>query len=270
MVADTERQYSGIVGRRIKAWMDSQTVGKTILAGASFPENGDRLAVLLGELQGALDRAREQKSFSESGELAPSERDTKQRTGGESADAPAAPSGILDELTGVLRSSRLPTAMRKFIAQNRKINRNVSILYADVNQLSGYNKHYGNEAGDAVMKGVADLFQRYFRETDLIARYGDDEFVVLVADTPDKAEVAAQRVTTEIRRSPIQWEGRTLRVAVSIGIAGYPEHGLRPHELFEAAGCALAVAKSRGRGISAVYHPGMEREEEVDSLQETF
>jgi diguanylate cyclase (GGDEF)-like protein len=156
---------------------------------------------------------------------------------------------LLDPLTGVLHPARVPHAFRKLLATGRIRNRPLCILRIDVDGMNEINQHLGRPAGDAVLRGVAQRLMRHCRESDLIGRLGDDEFLICLYGLPDDILGAAQRMAAAVRAEAVPSGDASVNCTVCIGLAGAPAHGQSPGALFEAAGLALQAARSRGRGV---------------------
>lgn len=169
-------------------------------------------------------------------------------------------SHLLDELTGVLKTSRVGPAIQKFIARYRREEKAVSIVVVDIDALEQYNDHYGRAAGDAILKHAATFLMRNCRESDLIGRLGGEEFVILMDCAPEHALAALQRMTHVIKRQTLQHGGNRLRYTVGGGVAGYPTHGGNPVRLFDRAVLALETAKKRGRSSCMIFDKSMEHE----------
>jgi diguanylate cyclase (GGDEF)-like protein len=119
-----------------------------------------------------------------------------------------------------------------------------SILMIDINGLKTINDTYGHEAGNSAIRLVADALLRLTRATDIVARYGGDEFAVVLADV--KIEVAdeiAQRVRNVVFSTTLEIESRILRVKVSVGTGCYPSDGNVLSSVLAAAGRAMQKDK---------------------------
>ena len=165
---------------------------------------------------------------------------------------------LLDELTGVLKPNRVGPAIQKFVARFRRDELPVSVLLCDVDGLDQYNDHYGDAAGDAILKLTADLLMNHCRETDLIGRIGEDTFVICMTCRPSQAVIAARRMTAEIKKANLQHGGNRLRFTVCMGVAGFPDHGGSPVKLYDRAEMALEAAKARGRSLSIEYEVALD------------
>ncbi len=166
---------------------------------------------------------------------------------------------VIDELTGLMRPDRLDSAVQKYVARFRKDDKPVSMLYLDVDHLQSYNDHYGPPGGDAILRALGKLLEIHVRMDDLVGRYDGEEFLIVMPGGPEQAAQLGRRLIQLVRQTPIRMGTAQLKVTVSIGIASFPDHGTLPRELFEAASAALYQAKSRGRGICAVYDASLPR-----------
>jgi diguanylate cyclase (GGDEF)-like protein len=101
-----------------------------------------------------------------------------------------------------------------------------SILMVDIEHLKTLNDTHGHEAGNRAVQLVADALQRLTRSTDVIARYGGDEFIVLLT-AADKgvAEEVAQRIRNVVFATTLEVEGTIVRLKVNVGAATYPDNG---------------------------------------------
>ncbi|MFH0954467.1 MAG: diguanylate cyclase [Verrucomicrobiota bacterium] len=223
---------------------------------SSHPENGDRARALIEQAEeGFLAAAGGHQRWA----AAPAAR-AEAFPPPPTTSAPGAekgPGSLVDPLTGVLRPERLGVALHKFLARYRRDDRPVSVLLVDIDHLSRYNEHYGREAGDQVLKGLGELLQQGVREDDLLARYGGEEFLVGMGCSPANALAAAQRLVSLVKKTAFPAGGSSLRITVSIGIAGCPDHGSHPRHLLEAAEAAAGDAKRRGRNMCLLYEPTM-------------
>lgn len=226
-----------------------------LLAGlAAYPEDGDRAADLYAKAEGALNRARSAGRgwHWPDATVAPGLKPPVAHAG-ESQDA--AP--LLDELTGVLKPEQLGSVLQKLVAARRRDDLPVSVLLLDVDLLRRYNKQYGREMGDALLKGLAQFLQSNTRERDVIARWHEDQFLVAVDCAPQAALGVAQRLWNGIRKTAFGPVG--LRVTVTIGVAGWPAHSGTARGLFEEAQLALRVGKSKGRNQCVLFESDMRK-----------
>jgi diguanylate cyclase (GGDEF)-like protein len=153
-----------------------------------------------------------------------------------------------DALTGLpnrlLLFDRLAEALR---AAHRRGDR-VAVLFIDLDHFKPINDTHGHAIGDTVLQAVARRLKRCLRETDSVARFGGDEFVVILRDlpnasqAPEHAEQVARKIQARLSR-PLRVKGHSLSVGASIGIAIGPVSGESAEDLLNRADMAMYVVK---------------------------
>jgi diguanylate cyclase (GGDEF)-like protein/PAS domain S-box-containing protein len=148
---------------------------------------------------------------------------------------------------------RLGQALRRTRRQHKR----VAVLFMDLDGFKVVNDSLGHEVGDLLLTVVAQRLRRCLRPEDTLARFGGDEFTVLIEalDDPAEAVQVAERITDELRR-PFIMEGRELHVAASIGISLGDARTHDPDGLLREADTAMYRAKDEG-GTYAVFDPTM-------------
>ncbi len=150
-----------------------------------------------------------------------------------------------DNLTGLPnRNSFIPYAKQKLLGAKRS-GEHLALCYIDLNKFKEINDRHGHQAGDAVLVHAAKAISSSIREADMAARMGGDEFVILLDGINSAADT--ERLTNLICHSiaqPLQWQGRTLRVTASLGIALYPHDGEELNELMAKADAAMFYKKA--------------------------
>ena len=161
---------------------------------------------------------------------------------------------VKDPLTGLNNRRFLLQFLEKEIARLRRLNSTISILLLDIDNFKLLNDNCGHSDGDAVIIAVADSLKNHFRESDIICRYGGDEFLIIMSGT--NAEIARDR-SASIQKSIAQesFENECVlarKVTLSIGIASFPRHGETVDALIKAADAALYRAKAQGKNCIEV------------------
>src|SRR5262252_6485769 len=138
----------------------------------------------------------------------------------------AKPESETDELTGLLNIRGFALAANRLFAQSLRHERAASVLMIDSDNLKGVNDSYGHDAGNRLLRHLAAAIQAELRFTDVAARYGGDEFIVLLPETPPKGAMeVAERIRNRVASTPLDVDTKRVVSSVSIGIASYPDDG---------------------------------------------
>ena len=133
-----------------------------------------------------------------------------------------------------------------------------TVLMVDLDLFKQKNDNYGHLVGDVVLKEVSHTLQRNLREVDLIGRLGGEEFFLLLIETQvDQALPIAQRLRQLVEIHPVRAYDELLTQTISIGLAGFPEHGKTLEVLIEHADQALYAAKRLGRNRVVTWSPSL-------------
>ncbi|TAK67955.1 MAG: GGDEF domain-containing protein [Betaproteobacteria bacterium] len=153
-----------------------------------------------------------------------------------------------DDLTGLYNMRGFTILADRLFGQAVRYNRQASLLMIDSDNLKEVNDLHGHEAGNRLLKMVAKCIGTELRHTDVLARYGGDEFVALLPETaPDRALEVAQRILKAVTTAPLEFEGKRIETSVSIGLACYPEDGRSIDAVQARADRAMYRAKEQGR-----------------------
>jgi len=162
-----------------------------------------------------------------------------------------------DELTGIFNMRGFVVIANRLFAQAQRYERPASFLMVDSDNLKQVNDQHGHEAGNRLLKHVVKAVQAQLRFTDVAARYGGDEFVVMLPDTPVRGALeVAERIRHAIEEAQFATENGRVPCTVSIGVASYPEDGRTMDALLGRADRALYLAKEGGRNRVARFKAG--------------
>jgi len=156
----------------------------------------------------------------------------------------------LDPKTGLYNFEHLGLMLDRALEEARREAGHVSVLMLDLDHLRAVNNRWGHLAGDRLITGLADIIAAEVRPSDIAARFGGEEFCVVL---PGTATTRAMAVAEAIRRrmAEASWEFMdgedALRATVSVGVAVFPEHGETPDAIVDAADAAVYDAKLGGR-----------------------
>ena len=162
----------------------------------------------------------------------------------------------IDSLTGLYNRRFLEEYARKLMAMARRKESPLGFIMMDLDHFKSFNDIYGHEIGDHILRQFAKTVTQTMRETNLTARFGGEEFVVLLPDTGAKACVlVAERIRKAVTHMavPSGTEKPLPQITVSLGIAVYPDHGTELEEVLQASDKALYESKRAGRNRTSVY-----------------
>jgi diguanylate cyclase len=127
-----------------------------------------------------------------------------------------------DPLTGVLNRRGMDIALPREVARARRVNATLSVGMVDLDHFKHINDTFGHQAGDRVLVHLIELMRSVLRETDLIVRYGGEEFLVILPDTDMQgARLVLDRLQDIVVKSPVIHEGRRISVGFSAGVAQF-------------------------------------------------
>ena len=163
----------------------------------------------------------------------------------------------VDDLTGVANRRAIIAALDLDVARAVRSREPLALMMLDIDHFKQVNDRWGHQAGDAVLRAVAQGLQQRVRAQDLIGRYGGEEFLLVLPHTArEGAQQLAQELCAAVQATPCTWGEESIPVTVSIGVfAGCLEPGVQSDQLLQAADSAMYRAKAAGRNAVAMAHP---------------
>jgi len=159
-----------------------------------------------------------------------------------------------DGLTALPNRGLFNKLLSQAISQARRYQRQLAVAFIDLDRFKQINDTLGHDAGDDLLKEVADRLKACLRDSDTVARMGGDEFVVLLPELGEEQYAAkvAQKIITSVAK-PFTLLGQECRVTASIGISSYPKDGLDEQALTKNADIAMYQAKADGKNNFQFY-----------------
>ncbi len=160
-----------------------------------------------------------------------------------------------DGLTGLYNHRSFQERLAEEFGRASRYGHDLTCVLLDVDYFKKVNDTYGHQAGDMILVSMATLLKNSIRDADIAARYGGEEFTLILPDTPsaDAAAAICERIKDKIESSVFDHEGTSIKVTVSMGVAGVQENSpKKPGQLIKLADEALYRAKKEGRNTIIV------------------
>jgi diguanylate cyclase (GGDEF)-like protein len=157
-----------------------------------------------------------------------------------------------DELTGIYNRRYLELFLLKEVARYQRFHHNLAIIMVDIDNFKAFNDTFGHLAGDEVLKTVAKCLQSHLRETDIVARYGGDEFILVLSETDESGALFAAAHIRDSIAGPVL---STRPITLSMGIATMTAGESLSNQLIARADKALYQAKFEGKDRVCVAKP---------------
>lgn len=152
-----------------------------------------------------------------------------------------------DELTGLFNRRAFNRMLSQELAKAERYQRPFSLMMIDADGLKGINDQFGHEAGDRFIRHLGATVSSTLRVADTCARFGGDEFVVMLPETgPVQAAEVGNRILGAVNTTPFHIAGRRLNGTISVGIATYPQDAVSQEDILHKADSAMYVGKGEG------------------------
>jgi diguanylate cyclase (GGDEF)-like protein len=164
-----------------------------------------------------------------------------------------------DDLTGLYSHGYFQTTLVAMLEKAKEYNKEISLLFIDIDHFKYFNDLYGHQTGDVVLKEIGIIIERHVGSTYFAARYGGEEFTVIMYDTSEADAVAfAENLRKDVESSFINRFDEFSKITVSIGVACYPAKAYSKDELIKYADDALYRAKRFHRNRVETYQSVLE------------
>lgn len=162
---------------------------------------------------------------------------------------------IHDEITSAYNQHYLRRLIDMELDRGKRYGVFFSLLFLDLDNLKAVNEQHGHLIGTSVLKEVSGLIQSSVRRGDAVARFGGDEFVILLLHShPQDARIVAERILKTLSRHTfLQEKNLSMQISASIGITGFPDHGNTTEALIQKADIAMYQVKQSGKNGIEIY-----------------
>jgi diguanylate cyclase (GGDEF)-like protein len=162
-----------------------------------------------------------------------------------------------DPLTDLYNRRYMDDMLKKEFARALRKDYPITLILFDIDFFKKLNDTYGHIAGDKVLETLGGIFATHIRIEDYAIRYGGEEFLIVLPQVPyGRSLLRGNQIRQVIQQIEVEYNGKKMKVTVSGGVAGYPDHGTTPHEVISNADLALYKAKQMGRNRIEVYKEG--------------
>ncbi|MFH1660704.1 MAG: response regulator [Rhodocyclaceae bacterium] len=167
-------------------------------------------------------------------------------------------STLRDPMTGLNNRRFLEEYVETLVSSVHRKRTHVAILMLDLDYFKMVNDTYGHDAGDAVLKALSSLLKQSVRASDLVIRYGGEEFLIILVDSEgEAADHVAEKIRLAVESLKVQVAGITLQKTISIGIADFPTDSDTFWQAVKFADVAMYQAKDQGRNRVVRFNPAM-------------
>ena len=155
---------------------------------------------------------------------------------------------LTDGMTGLWNRRNFDLRLESELSRALRFSEPFAVVFVELDQMKSVNDRYGHQAGDTVLIELARRLTEAVREVDVVARWGGDEFTLLLPKTGLASALRlAEKIRAAVADGPFRIDAGSLDITISVGVAAYPEHGSSGKDLVAAADAAMYQAKARGR-----------------------
>lgn len=175
---------------------------------------------------------------------------------------------IRDPLTNLYNRRYLEQALERHVVEAIRLRQRIGVMMLDLDHFKEFNDALGHDAGDVLLQSLGHFLVQQIRPTDIVCRYGGEEFAVILPNAPLEAvAVRGEMLRLGIKNLKVEYRGQVLpHITISIGVACFPQHGSSGADVLRAADRALYAAKAGGR--DAVVVADLAGEDQVEAKHE--
>jgi len=250
---------------------DVRRLEKLLKNSEELAQKGEKVEKLERKLDGALRRAEEAEERLLEERRLLNELKNRSEKGALSAIAGGGDTERLafqDELTGLPNRNILHRYLGFMLEQSARHKRLTVVVRLDCDNFKQMNDTFGNEFGDRLLRSIGERLSSVVRGTDVLGRYGEDEFVLLLSElsTQDEASVMTAAVVKRVYqklRQPFQVDDHSVHLGMSMGVSIYPSDARNGEEMFEHSSLALKRAKERGKNQCQYFRAELQDQHEA-------
>jgi diguanylate cyclase (GGDEF)-like protein len=170
-----------------------------------------------------------------------------------------------DELTGLFNRKYLEESIATIVSQSKRSNTSYGVLMCDIDYFKMINDTYGHDVGDEAIRVISKTLQENVRDSDIVIRYGGEEFIVLLYDcNTEYVEEVAQKIRTEFAKKKISSGNESFSKTISIGASIFPQHSDSFWKCIKFADIALYKAKESGRNRVVIFNEQLLENKDMD------